>query len=90
MMVTGLVQIKLITGFADIQKDAMESSGNVAHEATTGIRTVAALGLEPHMQRSFDRTLVGPRALAVRQGFVGGASMGFAQFSMFSAYALCF
>ena len=46
LMVSGVLQLKALSGFATSSKKALENAGKVAVDSIENIRTVAALGIE--------------------------------------------
>uniref|UniRef100_A0A8C5WMH7 ATP-binding cassette, sub-family B (MDR/TAP), member 11a n=1 Tax=Leptobrachium leishanense TaxID=445787 RepID=A0A8C5WMH7_9ANUR len=88
---SGVLQAKLLTGFANQDKIALEEAGKViAIEAISNIRTVAGLGKEKMFVEFYEKQLVLPYTAAVKKSHVYGACFGFAQCVIFMAYAASF
>ncbi|KAA0155249.1 hypothetical protein FNF29_02000 [Cafeteria roenbergensis] len=81
---------QVFEGFGGPNKAALETSARIIDEATRGNRTVAGLGMQEHVSRSFDRSLEGPRREAVSQGLSRGAAVGLGQFINYAVFALVF
>uniref|UniRef100_A0A8C5RBK2 Bile salt export pump n=1 Tax=Leptobrachium leishanense TaxID=445787 RepID=A0A8C5RBK2_9ANUR len=87
---SGVLQAKLLTGFANQDKIALEEAGKVSSEAISNIRTVAGLGKEKMFVEFYEKQLVLPYTAAVKKSHVYGACFGFAQCVIFMAYAASF
>ncbi|XP_063789643.1 bile salt export pump-like [Pseudophryne corroboree] len=87
---SGLFQAKMLTGFANQDKQALEEAGKVSSEAIGNIRTVAGLGKENMFVELYEKQLVLPRTAAEKKAHVYGACFGFAQCVIFMAYAASF
>jgi len=91
LFLSGYIQMKTMTGFAQSSKQALESSAAIASEAMVGIRTVTGLGLQRHVGAAFSRSLEGPRRNAFAAGLTGGFALGLSQAILFCAgYSLVF
>ena len=88
MILAGVWQIKGFAGFSLSAAKGLEESGHLAVEALTGIRTVAAFGLQERVLQTYAASLTGPRRAGINWGFVGGAWPGFSQAMTFWAYAV--
>ncbi|KAG8432404.1 hypothetical protein GDO86_016883, partial [Hymenochirus boettgeri] len=86
----GVFQAKMLTGFANQDKKALESAGKVSSEAIGNIRTVAGLGKENMFVEMYEKQLELPYRAAVRKSYVYGACFGFARCVIFMAYAASF
>ncbi|CAH2305688.1 bile salt export pump [Pelobates cultripes] len=87
---SGVLQAKLLTGFANQDKEALEEAGKVSSEAISNIRTVAGLGKEKMFVEIYEKQLVLPYRAAVKKSHVYGACFGFAQCVIYLAYAASF
>ncbi|XP_072274387.1 bile salt export pump-like [Pyxicephalus adspersus] len=87
---SGVFQAKMLTGFANQDKKALEEAGKVSSEAISNIRTVAGLGKERIFVEMYEEQLVMPYKAAVKKAHVYGACFGFAQCVIFMAYAASF
>ncbi|CAC5380494.1 ABCB1 [Mytilus coruscus] len=90
MIITGIVQSKILTGFARGDKDSLDYAGKILSEAIDNIRTVASLTREETFIRLYnehiDHVYVSSRKRSVVNGFVYGLSNSI----MFFAYAGAF
>ncbi|XP_053327619.1 bile salt export pump-like [Spea bombifrons] len=87
---SGAIQAKMLTGFANQDKKALEDAGKVSSEAISNIRTVAGLGKEPMFVEMYEKQLEMPFKAAIKKSHVYGACFGFAQCVIFMAYAASF
>ncbi|XP_053546038.1 bile salt export pump-like [Bombina bombina] len=87
---SGVLQAKMLTRFANQDKKALETAGKVSSEAIGNIRTVAGLGKEKMFVELYEKQLVMPYKAAVNKSYVYGACFGFAQCVIFMAYAASF
>ncbi|XP_075140324.1 bile salt export pump-like [Leptodactylus fuscus] len=87
---SGVFQAKMLTGFANQDKKALEEAGKVSSEAIGNIRTVAGLGKETMFVQVYEKELEMPYKAAVKKAHVYGACFGFAQCVIFMAYAASF
>ncbi|XP_077128891.1 bile salt export pump-like [Ranitomeya variabilis] len=87
---SGVFQAKMLTGFANQDKKALEDAGKVSSEAIGNIRTVAGLGKENMFVQMYEKELEMPYQAAVKKAHVYGVSFGFSQCVIFMAYAASF
>ncbi|CAM6102646.1 unnamed protein product [Calypogeia fissa] len=77
-----------LKGFAGDLNKAYARATQVAGEAVTNIRTVAAFNAEDKVQALFAEELKGPSGRSFLRGQVAGFGLGLAQCLMFSSYGL--
>uniref|UniRef100_A0A3Q1EGM2 ATP-binding cassette, sub-family B (MDR/TAP), member 11a n=1 Tax=Acanthochromis polyacanthus TaxID=80966 RepID=A0A3Q1EGM2_9TELE len=87
---SGLFQAKMLTGFANQDKKAMEAAGRVSSEALANIRTIAGLAKESSFVESYEQKLELPYKSAKKKANIYGFCFGFAQCVIFMAYAASF
>ncbi|XP_042350233.1 bile salt export pump [Plectropomus leopardus] len=87
---SGLFQAKMLTGFANEDKKAMEAAGRVSSEALANIRTIAGLTKERSFVESFEQKLQLPFKSAKKRANIYGLCFGFSQCVIFMAYAASF
>ncbi|XP_041858135.1 bile salt export pump [Melanotaenia boesemani] len=87
---SGVFQAKMLTGFANEDKKAMEAAGRVSSEALTNIRTIAGLAKESSFVESYEEKLELPYTAAKKRANIYGICFGFAQCVIFMAYAASF
>uniref|UniRef100_A0AAQ5Z596 ATP-binding cassette, sub-family B (MDR/TAP), member 11a n=1 Tax=Amphiprion ocellaris TaxID=80972 RepID=A0AAQ5Z596_AMPOC len=87
---SGLFQAKMLTGFANEDKKAMEAAGRVSSEALANIRTIAGLAKESSFVESYEQKLELPYKSAKKKANIYGFCFGFAQCVIFMAYAASF
>ncbi|PIN13831.1 Multidrug/pheromone exporter, ABC superfamily [Handroanthus impetiginosus] len=88
MLTEGYLRIKFTK--QGTNKGVPEGASQVANDAIRGIRTVASFSAERKVMKMYQNKCKSPRQRGVWQGIVGGASLGFANFVLFSTYAFCF
>ncbi|KAK0150911.1 Bile salt export pump [Merluccius polli] len=87
---SGLFQAKMLTGFANEDKKAMEAAGQVSGEALSNIRTIAGLSQQSAFVATYEQQLQAPYQSAKRKANVYGICFGFARCVIFMAYAASF
>uniref|UniRef100_A0A7N6FER3 ATP-binding cassette, sub-family B (MDR/TAP), member 11a n=1 Tax=Anabas testudineus TaxID=64144 RepID=A0A7N6FER3_ANATE len=87
---SGVFQAKMLTGFANEDKKAMEAAGRVSSEALSNIRTIAGLAKESSFVESYEEKLDPPYKSAKKRANIYGICFGFAQCVIFMAYAASF
>ncbi|XP_024142686.1 bile salt export pump [Oryzias melastigma] len=87
---SGVFQAKMLTGFANEDKKAMEAAGRVSSEALGNIRTIAGLTKERSFVESFEQKLELPYKSAKKRANVYGLCFGLTQCVIFMAYAASF
>ncbi|KAI7808305.1 putative bile salt export pump [Triplophysa rosa] len=87
---SGVVQAKMLTGFANEDKEALEAAGQVSSEALSNIRTIAGLAKEKQFVSQYECQLEAPYEAAKKKAHVYGICFAFAQCVIFMAYAASF
>ncbi|XP_073710881.1 bile salt export pump isoform X1 [Misgurnus anguillicaudatus] len=87
---SGVVQAKMLTGFANEDKKALEAAGQVSSEALSNIRTIAGLAKEKQFLAQYEQQLEAPYTSAKKKAHVYGVCFAFAQCVIFMAYAASF
>ncbi|RXM29043.1 Bile salt export pump [Acipenser ruthenus] len=87
---SGAFQAKMLTGFANQDKKAMETAGQVSSEALGNIRTIAGLAKENMFVKLYELQLEEPYRAAKKKAVVYGVCFAFAQCVIFMAYAASF
>ncbi|XP_054644373.1 bile salt export pump isoform X2 [Dunckerocampus dactyliophorus] len=87
---SGLFQAKMLTGFANEDKKAMEDAGQVSGEALANIRTIAGLAKESFFVDSYEQKLEFPYKSAKKKANIYGLFFGLSQCVIFMAYAASF
>ncbi|GAB5575717.1 bile salt export pump isoform X1 [Prionailurus iriomotensis] len=85
LALSGAIQIRMLTGFATQDKQALEIAGQVTNEALSNIRTVAGIGKERQFIKAFEIELEKPFKTAFRKANVYGFCYGFSQCIVFVA-----
>ncbi|XP_068664909.1 ABC transporter B family member 9-like [Aristolochia californica] len=86
----GYAQMKFLEGFSADAKVMYEEASQVANDAVSSIRTVAAFCAEQKVMDLYERKCEIPRKNGVRQGLVSGIGFGFSNLVLFCTYAVCF
>ncbi|XP_061547459.1 bile salt export pump [Phycodurus eques] len=87
---SGLLQAKMLTGFANEDKKAMEDAGQVSSEALANIRTIAGLTKESTFVESYEEKLECPYKSAKKRANIYALFFGLSQCVIFMAYAASF
>ncbi|XP_027146571.1 bile salt export pump [Larimichthys crocea] len=87
---SGAFQAKMLIGFENKDKKAMEEAGQVSSEALANIRTIAGLAKENSFVESYEEKLEPPYKSAKKRANVYGLCFGFAQCVIFMANAAAF
>ncbi|XP_071330134.1 bile salt export pump isoform X2 [Trachinotus anak] len=87
---SGIFQTKMLTGFANEDKKAMEEAGQVSSEAVANIRTIAGIAKERSFVESYEQKLELPYKSAKKRANIYGLCFGFAQCVIFMANAASF
>ncbi|XP_038576393.1 bile salt export pump isoform X1 [Micropterus salmoides] len=90
LVLSGLYQAKMLTGFANEDKNAMEAAVQVSSEALANIRTVAGLANERSFVDSYEQKLELPYKTAKKKANIYGICFGFSQCIVFMALAASF
>ncbi|KAH6790260.1 P-glycoprotein 9 [Perilla frutescens var. frutescens] len=88
MLLEGYLRMKLTMEGTD--KVLFEEASQVANDAIRGIRTVVSFSAENKIMQMYLMKCKAPKQQVVWNGIVGGVSLGFANFVLFSIYALSF
>uniref|UniRef100_W5KF00 ATP-binding cassette, sub-family B (MDR/TAP), member 11a n=1 Tax=Astyanax mexicanus TaxID=7994 RepID=W5KF00_ASTMX len=87
---SGVFQAKMLTGFANEDKKALEAAGQVSSEAMANIRTVAGLAKEKQFVDLYEQQLEAPYRAAKKKANIYAICFAFAQCVIFMAYAASF
>ncbi|XP_075036809.1 bile salt export pump-like [Mixophyes fleayi] len=85
LALSGALQAKMLTGFANQDKHAMEAAGRISSEALGNIRTIAGIAKEKKFIELYEEQLEEPYRSAVKKANVYGLCFGFAQCIIFIA-----
>ncbi|KFK31461.1 hypothetical protein AALP_AA6G114700 [Arabis alpina] len=88
--VKGYLQTKCITGFSANAKEKYEEASQVASDAVSSIRTVAAFCAEDKVMDLYEQKCEIPKKQGVRLGLVSGSGYGFSFLALYFINALCF
>ncbi|XP_060086046.1 ATP-dependent translocase ABCB1-like [Ylistrum balloti] len=86
----GMLEMKMLTGVAGQNKEALEDAGKIATEAIENIRTVASLSKEPKFLKLYVADLEIPYKAALRKAHLVGFAFSLSQAVLFFAYAASF
>ncbi|XP_037343978.2 bile salt export pump [Pungitius pungitius] len=86
----GVFQAKMLLGFANDDKKAMEAAGRVSSESLANIRTIAGLAKEGSFVESYQQKLVLPYKSERKRANIYGLCFSFSQCVIFMAYAASF
>ena len=90
MILTGIMQNKILTGFAKEDKAALDGAGRVFSEVVDNIRTVVSLTRESTFIDLYNGHVNIVYISARKRSFINGLMYGFSSCIMFFAYAVAF
>ncbi|XP_047326172.1 ABC transporter B family member 4-like [Impatiens glandulifera] len=90
LMISGLIQVKFMKGFAADAKVMYEEASQVATDAVGSMRTVASYSAEEKIMETYNEKCEGPRKNGIRQGLVSGVGFGISFTLLYLVYALSF
>ncbi|XP_015677389.1 bile salt export pump [Protobothrops mucrosquamatus] len=90
LALSGMVQSRMLTGFASQDKKAMEATGRISNEALANIRTIAGIGKEKIFIDAYEKQLEVPYKAAIKKANVYGVCFGFAQCILFVANSVSY
>jgi ATP-binding cassette, subfamily B (MDR/TAP), member 1 len=86
----GVMEVKSMSSFDADANRMYEKSGAIASEAVGNVRTIASLGMESAFIDKYEDKLRIPLANGRKSAIVAGLAFGFAEFSMYSIWAITF
>jgi ATP-binding cassette subfamily B (MDR/TAP) protein 1 len=83
------LQKYILTSFGKHQGKAYQRATQLAGEAVSNIRTVAAFGAEDKVEALYSKELEGPAHQSFRNGHAAGIAYGITQALVYNTHALC-
>ncbi|KAM4697413.1 bile salt export pump-like [Rhinophrynus dorsalis] len=90
LALSGALQARMLTGFANQDKHAMEAAGRISSEALGNIRTIAGIAKEKMFVDLYEEQLEAPYRAAIKKANVYGLCFGFAQCIVFIANSVSY
>uniref|UniRef100_A0A8C5PZC9 ABC-type xenobiotic transporter n=1 Tax=Leptobrachium leishanense TaxID=445787 RepID=A0A8C5PZC9_9ANUR len=90
LVVTGLLETRALTGFANRDKKELQHAGKIATEAVDNIRTVVSLTREETFEEMYSESLQKPYRNSRRRAQIYGICFAFSQSFIFFTYAVSF
>ncbi|XP_073503103.1 bile salt export pump-like isoform X1 [Phyllobates terribilis] len=90
LALSGALQARMLTGFANQDKQAMEAAGRISSEALGNIRTIAGIAKEKKFIEMYEEQLEEPYQSAIKKANVYGLCFGFAQCIVFIANSVSY
>ena len=90
MILSGVLEMSMQTGFSDKTDEAYKDSSHLIMEAMINIRTVSSFGTENFVIRRYDEKMEVPHSLGVQKGHISGILYGFSQIIMFTIFGVLF
>ncbi|KAM4028834.1 ATP-binding cassette sub-family B member 5-like isoform 2-T2 [Anomaloglossus baeobatrachus] len=87
LVVTGLLETRALTGFANRDKKDLQEAGKIATEVVDNIRTVVSLTREKTFENNYTESLQKPYRNSQRKAQIYGICFAFSQSFIFFAYA---
>ncbi|XP_068101690.1 bile salt export pump-like [Hyperolius riggenbachi] len=90
LALSGAFQARMLTGFANQDKQAMESAGRISSESLGNIRTIAGIAKEKRFIEMYEEQLEAPYRAAIKKANIYGLCFGFAQCIVFIANSVSY
>ena len=76
MILSGILQTKLVTGFAGKDKEIIEEAGKITNEAISNIRTVVLLNKEDYFIDKYYSKILVPYQAQLKSAHINGFMLG--------------
>ncbi|XP_053570108.1 ATP-binding cassette sub-family B member 5 [Bombina bombina] len=90
LVITGMLHIRALTGFASRDKIELQQAGKFATEAVDNIRTVVSLTRERTFEKMYNDSLQKPHRNSLRKSQIYGFCFSFSQSFIYFSYAATF
>ncbi|CAF0950412.1 unnamed protein product [Brachionus calyciflorus] len=90
MIISGVLQTKMLTGFSSKDKEVLEDAGKITIEAIGNIRTVSIFNKELHFWKLYEKKIDIPFRASIRSTNISAFMLGFTSSITFYAMAAAF
>ncbi|ELU12561.1 hypothetical protein CAPTEDRAFT_175467 [Capitella teleta] len=90
IVISGYLQMKVMTGFSGEGQEALEAAGKVSTEAISNIRTVASLCREETFAHNYEELTSKPHKDSMKKAHVFGIAFSFTMSLIFFTYSASF
>nr|XP_006823098.1 PREDICTED: multidrug resistance protein 1A-like [Saccoglossus kowalevskii] len=88
--VGGAIEMNVLSGYTNKDKEALEEAGKIASEAIENIRTVVSLNREKTFNKLYHDSLYPPYKAGLKKAHIYGLSFGFSQCMIYFVHAAAF